>query len=76
MSERSWEVTFRAQGNRTDAMTVSVPAPIARALKEQGLWKAVLTISENGLLYKPFRADRPGRGRARESEKIELPEWS
>jgi hypothetical protein len=48
------------------------PSVLARALAERGYNRATLTVTEEGLLLKPYRSDSPT---ASTPTIAELPEW-
>lgn len=70
-NQREWDIALPSTGNNKAA---SLPAAIGRVLNERGMHRAKLTITDDGLLIKPYVAERVRDGRPR-GEFVVLPEW-
>ena len=69
MSEpKTWDVSMR--GNR-GTLQITVPIAVARALVAKGYDRAVLSLTEEGLLYKPYASEH--QRRTSRSDSVELP---
>lgn len=51
-------------------MKVNLPAPLARALEEQGYTHVHIFINDDGILLRPYKSNAKGYG-----DDVELPDW-
>lgn len=75
MSEQVWDLSLTANSVKypNSSYQVTIPAPIARSLVAQGLNRAKLRVTKEGLLFTPYHSD--GIRNPRHIEVVTLPEW-
>lgn len=74
-NHREWDVALTTAGAKNYPLfCVNLPAPLSRALREAGYTRATLTVTDVGIVIRPYAGER------REDNQLavaELPEaWS
>jgi hypothetical protein len=72
MPEETWDIALRKTGTKSSpAWTYTLPVAIGRELVKRDLWRAKVTLTENGILVSPYKATPPPL--RVNSQSVELP---
>jgi hypothetical protein len=72
LAEKEWDVSLIGK-NQQGTIAVAFPMVVSRALTSAGYNRAVVTVTDDGILVRPYVSSRKS---SRRGEEVQLPDWN